>query len=417
MIKREVSRVLSGSLGWFGPVLLAWSSLFALGLIDNARGPVFPDVLREFQLSDTAGSFFFLTASLASVIHNAIFFRFLASADPKRLVGLYTLIMAAGAVLIALATDYRATLLACAILGVGFGGLGVGQNAAVQMAPAEHRQRAMGWLHAMYGVSSFAAPLLISYFAGTDPKGWRWALSLLSLPSVFVGLFVIFESLVSRRSAKKIPQVEAVVTDRVTKASPSPSKPKALPHLAWWAAAMVALLVVCEISVSSRLALLARRDWGASAEEAGAWLAAYFVAMTISRLAIGLFKFSISSRNLLFFAILAGFPFLIVGFLPLGFPREIRLMALVGFGLPIAMGYPLAMTRLAEIFGAGAQRVTSLCLIFQSAAAVVMHFTLGWGADARGLLFVLGTVSLASLLGVFVSFWRLESSLSRSSEY
>lgn len=394
---------------WFWPVLIAWSSLFALGLVDNARGPVFPDVLKEFQLSDTAGSFFFLTASLASVIHNTIFFRFLAQTDPKRLVGLYTLIMAGGALLIASATDYRATLVACAILGIGFGGLGVGQNAAVQMAPAEHRQRAMGWLHTMYGLSSFAAPLLISYLsAGSEGGGWRLALSLLSLPSVFVGLFVIFESAVSRRSAKR----------NSSNSSPAPvetSKVRGpVVSAAGWGALMVALLVVCEIAVSSRLTLLARRDWGVTVEDAGLWLSGYFVAMTVSRLAIGLFKFSISSRNLLFYAIVAGFPFLIIGFLPLGFPREIRLLALAGFGFPIAMGYPLAMTRLAEIFGSGVQRVTSLCLVFQSGAAVFMHFTLGWGADARGLLFVLGTVSIVSLLGVFVSFWRLESAVARS---
>lgn len=393
---------------WFWPVLVAWSSLFALGLVDNARGPVFPDVLKEFQLTDTAGSFFFLAASLASVIHNTIFFRFLAQTDPKRLVGLYTLIMAGGALLIASATDYRATLAACAILGIGFGGLGVGQNAAVQMAPAEHRQRAMGWLHTMYGLSSFAAPLLISYLStGMASGGWRFALTLLSLPSAFVGIFVIFESAISRRSAKRnSPPPQAPMEISQTKGP--------VPKAAWWGALMVALLVVCEIAVSSRLTLLARRDWGVTIEDAGLWLSGYFVAMTLSRLVLGLFKFSISSRNLLFCSIVSGFPFLIAGFFPLGFPREIRLLALVGFGLPIAMGYPLAMTRLAEIFGAGVQRVTSLCLIFQSGAAVLMHFTLGWGADMRGLLFVLGTVSILSLLGVFVSFWRLERAVSRS---
>ena len=398
---------------WYYSILVAWMSLFALGLVDNARGPVFPDVLKDFALTDTVGSFFFLAASLASLIHNTVFYRFLCETNPKRLIGIYTLIMAAGALLISYTTDFRATLVACAILGIGFGGLGVGQNAAVQAAPSEHRQRAMGILHAMYGLSSFSAPLLVAYLAS---YGWRLALVLLSLPSVFVGLLVVFESArkKNRTTISPVENSQDALAERVSGESAAGENHVSLltqakeRRAAWYAAALVALLVVAEISVSSRLTLLARRDWGISIESAGSWLAAYFAAMTLSRLVLGLVRFPFSARQLLWFAIFLGAPFLIVGFLPLGFSREIRLLSLVGFGFPIAMGYPLAMTRLAEIFGPRVQRVTSLCLILQSGAAMTMHFVLGWGADSHGLLFVLGTVSFAALLGISVSFWRLE---------
>lgn len=402
---RDETPGLSFLQSWLWPVVVAWMSLFALGLVDNARGPVFPDVLREFDLSDTAGSLFFLTASLASVIHNAAFYRFLSVTDPKRLVGIYTLVMAAGALLISHATEYRWTLLACAILGVGFGGLGVGQNAAVQEAPPEHRQRALGLLHTMYGVSSFAAPLFISQLA---PFGWRLALALLSLPSVFVGLLIVFESAWGKIKARRSKRSKRVVLEEFTLA------PADIPPLApWLGAVLVALLVVAEISVSSRLTLLARREWGFSAESAGQWLAIYFVAMTASRISIGIFKFPISSRTLLYVSLFLGIPFLLLGFMPLGFPKEIRMMFLAGFGFPIAMGYPLAMTRLAEIFGAQKQAVTSKCLLLQSGAAMLMHFSLGWGADSRGLLFVLGTVAIAALLGALAAFFGLERLVSQ----
>ena len=78
-----------------------------------------------------------------------------------------------------------------------------------------------------------------------------------------------------------------------------------------------------------------------------------------------------------------------------------------------AMGYPLAMTRLAEIFGREAQRVTSKCLILQAAGAMIMHFLLGWGADSQGLLFVLGTVSIGALLVALTAFWSLEKLVSQ----
>ncbi len=388
---------------WLWPVVGAWMSLFALGLVDNARGPVFPDILKEFSLTDTVGSLFFLVASFASLVHNLIFYRFLCDTSPKRLVGIYTLIMAGGALLISHSTQYEWTLVACAVLGVGFGGLGVGQNAAVQEAPAEHRQRAMGLLHTMYGISSFTAPLFISLLAA---HGWRLSLALLSLPSVFVGALVLFEGMLAARKtgngrANAFQEKPEVDNRAVAKSAP------------WVAALLIALLVIAEISVSTRFTLLARRDWGFSVETATQWLAGYFIAMTASRLIIGLFKFPFSARQILYFSLFLGFPFLLVGFMPFGFTKEIRLLSLVGFGFPIAMGYPLAMTRLAELFGSNVQRVTSKCLILQSAGAMIMHFSLGYGADSQGLLFVLGTVAIVALLGALTAFWSLERLVSQ----
>lgn len=403
---------------WVWSVLAAWTSLFALGLVDNARGPIFPDILSDFNLSDTAGSFFFFAASLASLVHNLIFHRFLSRTDPVKLVGVYTLVMGVGAAFMSQVHSYELMLVAAAVFGMGVGGLGVGMNAAVQAAPTKYRGRALGILHSMYGVSSLVAPLLISRFTSV---GWRHVLLALSLPSFLVGLVVLYRALTA--SAHIVSPVIGLPQSRVVKppmevvddflGAGAPAWTRELSRASWFAALLVAFLVVAEISVSSRLALLARRDWGISPEGVGLWVAGYFAAMTASRLALGVFQFRLPPRQILFFAMGFGVPFLLLGFLPLGLPSEIRLAALVGFGIPIAMGYPLAMTRFAEVFGARTQRVTSLCLIFQSAGAMTMHFTLGWGADFGGLAFILGVVSIGSLLGAFASFWLMERSVLR----
>lgn len=402
---------------WIWSALAAWLSLFALGLVDNARGPIFPDILKDFGLSDTKGSFFFFAASLASLVHNLIFHRFLSHTRPVLLVGLYTLIMGAGAALMSLAETYGLILAAASIFGMGVGGLGVGMNAAVQAAPAKYRGRALGILHSMYGISSLMAPMIISAFASS---GWRRVLLALTVPSFLVGAVVLYRSILNTGETVKpvggLPQSRIVkppleILDAPVKVSPLWTTQHQ--RASWFAALLVALLVVAEISISSRLALLARRDWGISPENVGHWLAGYFAAMTLSRMALGLFQFRLPPRRILFFAMGFGFPFLLFAFLPLGLPNEIRLVALVGFGIPIAMGYPLAMTRFAEVFGGRTQAVTSLCLIFQSAGAMVMHFTLGWGADIQGLPFILGTVSCGALLGAFVSFWAMERAVLR----
>jgi len=401
---------------WFWPVLFSWMSLFALGLIDNARGPVFPDILKEFDLSDTRGSFFFLISSFASVAHNYFLRDFLTRTAPSRLVGIYTMIMAGGGLLISVAQSYPTMLVACALLGVGFGGLGVGQNAAVQEAPRKYRSRSMGLLHGMYGISSFAAPLLI---AGLSMTSWRFALAVVCLPAVAVGFTVMGESLfrVWREKAKsRLSPFPVVPFDGIAPVQGEQHEAVALTEVqakraSRTAAIVVGLLVVAEISISSRLNLLARREWGVSSESANGWLAAYFAAMTMARLSLGLFPLPVATRSILKWSAISTVPLLLLAFLPLGLNSELRLMALIAFGFPIALGYPSVMTRVAEIFGSRVQAVTSQCVLYQAGAAMLMHFALGWGADLVGLSSALAVVSVSAAVGVVFYLGKLEKNV------
>lgn len=391
-------------------------SLFALGLIDNARGPVFPDVLKEFELTDTRGSFFFLISSFASVAHNFVFRGFLARSAPTRLIGIYTTIMAGGGLLISVAQSYPTMLVACALLGVGFGGLGVGQNAAVQEAPRKYRSRSMGLLHGMYGVSSFAAPLLI---AGLSAISWRFALAVVCLPAIVVGLTVMGESLLNTWRERVRPGEKAIPIlpfDGISPVQNENHEPVMLTDVqakraSRTAAIVVGLLVVAEISISSRLNLLARREWGLSSESANSWLALYFASMTMARFSLGLFPLPIETKSLLKWSALSTVPLLLLAFLPLGLGAEHRLMALIAFGFPIALGYPTVMTRIAEIFGSNVQAVTSQCVLYQAGAAMLMHFVLGWGADLVGLSLALSVVSVSAALGVVIYLGKLEKNV------
>lgn len=418
---------------WLIPVVFAWASLFSLGVIDNSRGPVFPDLLKEFEVSDTMGSLFFFLSSFASVVHNLALRRFLAETPPLRLVGIYTLIMAGGALIAASANSYWVLLVAAFVLGVGFGGVGVGQNAAVQEAPAKYRGRSLGLLHAMYGIASFLAPLVV---AALQPYGWRFALFVAAFPAVLVGLTVVVR-LANERLRGWNRQRKAqtpLVVDNVRGPNDSPQSSVEHPDLASegklsaearvraakTAAILVAFLVVAEISVSSRLALLARREWGVSAESANSWLAAYFAAMTIARFSLGFLPSVISAARVLKVTAIMNLPFLLIAFasvaLPMAaqLPSEIRLLALVGFGFPIAVGYPMVMTRIAEIFGRETQRVTGRCVLYQAGAAMLMHFVLGTGADAFGLEPTLAAVAVFSALGAVISLGNLEREVRRS---
>src|SRR5512137_2311812 len=52
----------------WGVVAVAFGVVFAMGLVDNARGPAYPAILEHFRASATAGSLMFAVASVGSVI-------------------------------------------------------------------------------------------------------------------------------------------------------------------------------------------------------------------------------------------------------------------------------------------------------------------------------------------------------------
>lgn len=377
---------------WSISVLLAWLSLFALGLIDNSRGTVFPDIVSEFHVPDTMGSLFFLLTSFISAAHNFVFRDFLARESPLKLIGIYSVLMAMGAVLVATASEFEVLLVASVVLGIAFGGLGVGQNVTIQNTIPSVRVRALGILHAMYGMASVSAPLLLMTIGS---HRWRQAFFIVSLPALFIGIYALYRAFKGVDAIRYEGKKDTVV-----------SAPKDLQKAAGYMALLVGCLVVVEISVSSRLTLLTRREWGVMPESASGWLAMFFLAMTVSRFFLGLVPIKTSTQRLLKGAVLANFILLFAAFFP--FPKEVRLYILVAFGLSVALGYPLAMARIAEVFREYTQWVTGKCILYQACAAVLMHFILGVGADFFGLERVLGVIVLLAAAGAVVLLVKFE---------
>lgn len=383
---------------WVPVVVAAWLSLFALGLVDNARGPFFPELISQFRLSDTRASFFFLASSGVGAFHNLLMHRFLSHAAPGRLLVGYTALMGLGALGIALAPTYELALVGGAFLGMGFGGLGVAQNSAVQAVPRRIRSQAQGLLHGMYGFSSLLAPLVMA----AGGVAWRGTYAALAFVPLLVSL-----GLMARWSRLGHYHSDDDEADPVFAAAHSSAS-------GWLFALFVGGVAVAEISISSRLVLLARREWGLSFESASAWLAGYFVAMTVARFSLGFFNFPGTTSRLLLLALGLAVPLAGIGLI--GVPgatadasaANARLTALCVFGFLIALGYPLAMVRLRELYGRGAQKVTSLCILSQSFLGMLMNLALGWIADQASLLWALRLVTLGALTMAIVSFLVLQ---------
>lgn len=104
-----------------------------------------------------------------------------------------------GSVLGGLAQDMPLLIAARVVQGLGAGGLMILSQAAIaDVVPARERGRYMGYLGAVFAVSSVAGPLLGGWF--TEGPGWRWAFWInLPLGALAITAVAFFLHLPSRR--------------------------------------------------------------------------------------------------------------------------------------------------------------------------------------------------------------------------
>ena len=168
---------------------MSYISLFGLGLTDNLKGSLFPEILNVFSMSSIQGACFFIITSLFSIFagFSTHYLNLKFSVFSSWRVGVMS--MSIGSLIIYLAKTLPQLFVGCAFLGIGFGILAVTQNLLITMN-IEKRfvKKTLSGLHSMYGISSFLAPLLVSYFL-TKHLPWNY---LFLLSSIVV--FLIFIS-------------------------------------------------------------------------------------------------------------------------------------------------------------------------------------------------------------------------------
>jgi fucose permease len=408
----------SNYLDWF-LLGLTYLSLFVFGIIDNSRGPVFPDILREFSLSDSQGAYFFLITSGAGLVNNLLAFWWLPRLGAYRVLQVYSIIQLLGLIGLGLervTPGYFGVLAACAVLGVSSGGLGIAQNLLVtDSVPFALRRRALSGLHGMYGISSLLAPLLVTFnyavnsvngqVGGAGAPGyasWRLIFLWLTLGSavvIVISLFRSSRSVGAKLGAAKLSSTklsstrldpenlgatkEATISQGQNLSSASMGKGAEVGSDLFWRrtaflALMLSLYVIAEISISSRLVLFARRDAGFSIENSNLLLSGFFLSLFFGRLLFTVVHFHLSHIRLLGISAIASFLFFILGL----FFNPIWL-AVCGFTM--SWFYPTAIAMISDEMADESARATSWCVTMQSLGLMLMHFMMGVLSDRVGL--------------------------------
>jgi FHS family glucose/mannose:H+ symporter-like MFS transporter len=366
----------------WGYIVLAYLSLFALGLGDNSRGPLFPEILKTFQVSDTQGSIYFALSSFLGFLGSYSARFLILKFNRVKTLQLSLVLMVVGLVGMGGAPGFASLLFFSAVFGLAIGILGVVQNVLVTVgATPARRQQLLSGLHAFYGISSLLAPLVA---AGIATLGGSWRSVFFAV--AFVPLALMIGAFWKKEDAPplKIAEVPVKKASRFSEHGPQIFLGFAL-----------GCYVLAEIMMSTRLALYIRREMGLDLQQSSYYLTGFFVGMLIGRVIFTVFHFKWSLLRMLSASLLLSALSISLGIL-------VSPWFFVLCGLTMAPFYPLAVAYIFQNFEKRIDAAISTSMAIQAFLTVLMHAGVGALTDRYGIAQALWVGPAALILAFLI---------------
>ncbi len=365
-------------------VILAYLTLFCLGLLDNARGPFFQDIIVDLKLSDTQASFFFAVTSSMGFIMGRLVPRYVVRWGVVPVVRLGQLFMGCGFASLALANSLSTLIATAGLFGVGFGILNVAQNLLLlEGATGSIRRRLFSGLHGMYAASSLISPL-VAAFLFRQGVGWRTAF----VGFAAVTLVSFIYSLLVRPPAGAEPLAPLGTT--TPNSHDSKESYGAI-------AGVLSFYVLAELVVSTRISLYLRREFNYSPDDASIVLALFFALLLLGRLVLLFVPLRQGSLKIIEWSLMAS----IVAY-GLGLWVHPTLFALCG--LTMSPIFALVLDLIAELYPKTSVKAISHCVAVSCLYIVSMHFIMGLLTDWIGIHWAMyfgGAALIVSLVLVY----------------
>jgi len=356
---------------WF-----AYASLFFLGLSDNIRGPLFPEIIKEFSLSNSESSLFFALSSGMIIPAGFLSSFLLKKVGSVKALRIALFLSVLGLFGIAILPKYFLILGAAIIFGFAFGIMGVTQNVMViEAAPHAELQKWQSGLHSMYGLASLVAPMVVLFLYHVHPV---WRISFYFIAVLGLLLFLI-TFLIEKKGASLVQE-----------ASPELSSTGFEQFLF---ACIIASYVAAEILAGTRIAQFSRESFQMSFSQGTQLTSLFFVMLFVGRFLFIFWHPKISLKKQMLISLSGSFVLSLFGLFvhPLGLALSALLMA------PF---YPMSMTVAGRLFKNELHKVTSLAIALSGATIMLVQLVVGFLGDQFGL-------QVALLMGPFFSLFAM----------
>lgn len=344
-------------------ITLTYLSLFGLGLTDNLRGTLFPEILNAFSLSNSMGAYIFIVTSVFSILASLLSKQWLRRSDSITVWRGGILFMGLGATGFFLAPKFSLLLVSGAILGLGFGILAVTQNLLITtVATPSYKQKALSGLHSMYGFASFLSPLLVRELT-PHHLSWKFLflISGLLILLLYGGTFTIPKILHTPNA----------------KALPPPLTP-AYKSKTLILSMIISCYICVELLISTRMTSYLKFHYQWNLAQASLYLTYFFIGLLLGRVVFTFFHPPISTKKMLLISLLSSLMVISLGL-------SVDPLFLSLSGLFLAPFYPLSIALISELFPHHIPAVLSRTISFQSLFFISMNLSVGYWTDHFGI--------------------------------
>lgn len=347
-------------------ILISYASLFVFGISDNIRGPLFPEILKDFNVSDSMGSLMFALGSLSGFVASYFARQLLLRFDRRSILQGACLGMTATLLGLAAAPNFYVFLVFSVLFGVNSGIIGLIPNVLVPLGSSvEKKQQLLSGLHAMYGIASLLAPMLVALI-GVFSTNWRYTYAITALAPFSLFLY----------SLHKSHRPHHLRPDRKSEEHQASNKKNFKAQM--FLALTLSFAVAAEVMISSRLALYMRRVWDFNLENSSLYVTYFFIALLMGRLLFTGIKF----KRALSIQLSACLIFTAVSVL-LGLLVHPFFLAVAGFS--IAPFYPLMIALISSEFPLDLDSAVSYMMATDSLMLALMHVLVGKLSDYFGI--------------------------------
>jgi len=370
----------------FSYIFLAYSSLFILGFIDNARGPFYPEFLNHFDILDNIGSYIFSLASLASFVTTVLTKKWFMKLGLIKSSRLFLAVQALSVLCIALSGKFHSfylMLFASALFGMAVGGLGICNNLLVSKGanPVRLRQFFSG-LHSMYGLASICAPILVSWSL-QNQISWADFFYFFAL----IALVPFIYSFTVKSVEKKNMQDKSIAI-----------APRGLSIIVF---ILFGFYVASEIVISSRLVIYLQTYHKMDKSQSASYLTYFFIFLLIGRLLVSIRSWKISNNILLNISVILSFIMVVLGL-------YLHPFFLTLTGLTMSYFFPCATSLLSEKFPTLLEDLMTKLMTGINISLFIMHWLFGQISTSFGIQSAMH-MSLVYLLIVFILLKKIVS--------
>jgi fucose permease len=332
------------------------------------------------------GSLMFAISSLSGFIASHFARYLLNRFDRKSILQGACIGMMATLLGLALSPNFTFFLIFSFLFGLNAGIIGLIPNILVPLgASAEKKQQLLSGLHAMYGVSSLIAPLIVAGLALLI-NSWRYIFVFVILAPLSLLLYSLHKSHEPHHK-KPIVSLEEKKEKRLKNYKPQ-----------MFLALMLSFAVAAEVMISSRLALYMRRVWNYDLELSSLYVTYFFLSLLFGRLLFTGIKFNRSIYFQLSICLALTAAFIIAGL-------YVHPLFLAVSGFSIAPFYPLAITLISSEFPHDLDTAVSYMMATDSIMLAIMHILVGQLSD----IFSIQTAILLGVVFLSMSFTLVNS--------